>query len=497
MTQTIKELIFEVTLKTDIILNQKAATEGNQQTLDFIPGNNFLGIVAKSYKEFNDSLTVFHRNKVRFGDAHPVNEEGERALRIPASFYHAKMKGKPEILVHHKIPKGKNDQIHQFEPKQYRSGFYYIQNPAEEQTPLYKVKAKIEKSFAIKSAYDREARRSKEGQMYGYESLLQDSKWRFSVFVDQDVDDKTTEKIKNKLTGTHTIGRSRTAQYGLIQIEPIGEKDYSSTPIEGKEYVLVYADARLIFLDDNGIPTFQPTAEDLGFENGQIDWRNSQLRFFQYAPWNGQRKARDTDRCGIEKGSVFFVEKKENDMPLAYTGNDFVGYYQNEGFGKVIIDPEFLATKGDSQIGESRYFKNVEKEEKEKAKPNGNLKTSEDPVFKFLLQKQQQENTKTKIYELVNSFKNDHKKAFSKEVFASQWGTIRSMAMQGKTDDQILDYTSKGVAKDKWDENGRRDKLKKFFCLIKDEKTKLDSEAQQSAIINLASEMAKICKGGN
>lgn len=495
MTQTIKELIFEVTLKTDIILNQKAATEGNQQTLDFIPGNNFLGIVAKSYKEFDDSLMVFHRNKVRFGDAHPVNEEGERALRIPASFYHAKMKGKPEILVHHQIPKGKNDEIHQFEPKQYRSGFYYIQNPAEEQTPLYKVEAKIDKSFAIKSAYDREARRSREGQMYGYESLQKDSRWRFSVFVDQDVDDKTTEKIKNKLTGTHTIGRSRTAQYGLIQIESVDEKDYTSASIEGKEFVLVYADARLIFLDDNGLPTFQPKAEDLGFKNGQIDWRNSQLRFFQYAPWNGQRKARDTDRCGIEKGSVFFVEKKEKDMPLMYTGNDFVGYYQNEGFGKVIIDPEFLATKADSQIGESRYFINEEKKE-DNTKSNENQRKSEvpkDPVFKFLLQKQQQENTKTKIYELVNSFKNDHKKAFSKEVFASQWGTIRSMAMQGKTDDQILDYTSKGVAKDKWDENGRRDKLKKFFESIK----ALDSKDQQSAIINLASEMAKICKGGN
>lgn len=39
-------LQFKCTLLSDVILNQKAATEGPNQTLDFIPGSNFLGIVA-------------------------------------------------------------------------------------------------------------------------------------------------------------------------------------------------------------------------------------------------------------------------------------------------------------------------------------------------------------------------------------------------------------------------------------------------------------------
>lgn len=41
-----KILQYRCTLCTDVILNVKSATEGNNQTLDFIPGNNFLGIVA-------------------------------------------------------------------------------------------------------------------------------------------------------------------------------------------------------------------------------------------------------------------------------------------------------------------------------------------------------------------------------------------------------------------------------------------------------------------
>ena len=41
-----KTLKFKCTLLTDVILNQKSTSEGANQTLDFIPGNVFLGIAA-------------------------------------------------------------------------------------------------------------------------------------------------------------------------------------------------------------------------------------------------------------------------------------------------------------------------------------------------------------------------------------------------------------------------------------------------------------------
>ena len=46
MTKTIK---FKCTLESDLVLSQTSSSEGNQKTLDFIPGNNFLGIVAARY----------------------------------------------------------------------------------------------------------------------------------------------------------------------------------------------------------------------------------------------------------------------------------------------------------------------------------------------------------------------------------------------------------------------------------------------------------------
>ena len=51
-----KEIFFKCTLVSDIVLNSKLATEGNMTTLDFIPGSNFLGIVAgKIYNSLQNS----------------------------------------------------------------------------------------------------------------------------------------------------------------------------------------------------------------------------------------------------------------------------------------------------------------------------------------------------------------------------------------------------------------------------------------------------------
>ena len=89
MTKTLK---FRCTLESDLVLSQTSSSEGNQKTLDFIPGNNFLGIVAsKMYKEgSSESLELFHSGKVRFGDAHP-SVDGIRGLRVPASMYSPKL----------------------------------------------------------------------------------------------------------------------------------------------------------------------------------------------------------------------------------------------------------------------------------------------------------------------------------------------------------------------------------------------------------------------
>lgn len=53
-----EKIQFRCELLSDIVLNDSSATEGKRRSLDFIPGNNFLGIVASQL--YKDSMSIFH-----------------------------------------------------------------------------------------------------------------------------------------------------------------------------------------------------------------------------------------------------------------------------------------------------------------------------------------------------------------------------------------------------------------------------------------------------
>lgn len=503
--ETIK---FSCKLLTDVIVNQSAATEGPNATLDFIPGSNFLGIAAGNlYYDGNedserlsreDSWLVFHSGAVRFGDAHPAYDQ-ERTLRIPASFYYPKLSNiTRECYIHHAITKQQQDKLVKKQLKQCRSGFYTLGSNL-----VRAIKTPV--AFAIKSAYDRESRRSKDEQMYGYQSLSKDQEFYFEIELDEAVI-SLKERITSALIGTRRIGRSKTAQYGQVEIALA--KDGFSQPLStankvkcgDTECVIVYADSRLIFLDSNGLPTFQPSPDQLGIygdPDAKVLYDKSQIRTFQYAPWNFKRQYFDTDRCGIEKGSVFVVATSaQSPSESAYLGS-----YRNEGFGKVIYNPAFLQADSKACAKMNWYVEDEKEKEKEKdeikleddeKQVNLQVFSSEDqPLLAYLLRLREDDKREKKIYQLVNTWVNENKSKFKGNQFASQWGTIRSIAMMYKPKEVIKNkiekYLNHGVAKDKWVEKRRKQSLLEFFKGID------DSDAQL-AIINLAAEMAKACK---
>ncbi len=471
-------LKFKCNLLSDVILNQKAATEGPNQTLDFIPGSCFLGIVASELYEklgMNEkTLELFHSSKVRFGDAHPSKGD-VRGLKIPASMFYPKLKKitDGEIYVHHLIPNLEDDTLKKKQLKQCRNGFYtFAGDKATE--------VKTETNFAIKSAYDREKRRSEDNKMYGYESLQKGLELLFEVQVDTD---DLASVVKNALVGKKRVGRSRTAQYGLVKITETNYNDVESGKSDNNQ-IAVYADARLIFLDTYGLPTFRPTEEQLGLpKEAKILWDKSQIRTFQYAPWNFQRQCFDTDRCGIEKGSVFVVDVSKCDN-LPELESRYLGSYNNEGFGKVIYNPEFLKAKED---GQALYIV----DDKVDNSPNPDKKTlSGSPLLDYIQKQQSEENKDNCIYSNVNVWVNDNKAAFQgKEKFASQWGAIRGIAMATEEDSKIIGnvstYIGHGVKSSDWDGN-RRKKLEEFM--------KENEKNIREALVNLAAEMAKKCR---
>ena len=473
MTKTLK---FKCTLESDLVLSQTSSSEGNQKTLDFIPGNNFLGIVAdKLYKDGSlESLEMFHSGKVRFGDAHP-SVDGIRGLKVPASMYYPKLgSASKECYIHH-LTDHSNTTIKEKQLKQCREGFFSFGETTGKRVD-------IQKNFAIKSAYDSEKRRSKDSQMFGYESLSKGLDMYFEV--ESELTDEQNQQIIDALCGKKNIGHSRSAEYGLVTIEQFDYQEVKSTkPDDNAEFITVYADGRLIFLDENGEPTYQPTAETLGVPGGEIDWSKSQIRTFQYAPWNGKRHTYEADRCGIEKGSVFVVKKNGVACPEK---SQYVGFYKNEGFGKVIYNPAFLAGNPDEQ-GRALFTL----EEKEPGQQHvANVPKPSSSLIAFLENKKQIVDSNQSVYQVVQNEVELLENYFRKGQFASQWGSMRSIAMIISDSKQLIDaidaFLSHGVAKDKWEERGRKKLLDSFMKENKDKDL-------QSIMINLASEMAKKC----
>lgn len=503
-----KTLQFKCTLLSDVILSQKAATEGNQDTLSFIPGNNFLGIVAHDYAQFSpkEQVEIFHSGNVRFGDAHPATKGAIiRSLHVPASLFYPKLKSLGEAsYVHHFYHRSDDHDGMEGLPqqlKQSRDGFYEFTTHDEA------TNVDIIKGFALKSSYDRVLRRSKDSQMFGYEGLKKGSEYLFSVETD---DESLAQAIEERLIGIKHIGRSRTAQYGLVEISKMAFQELTSQPatftMNGDTYITVYADGRLIFIDDTCMPTFRPTAAMLGL-NGEIIWEKSQVRTFQYAPWNGKRQTRDTDRVGFEKGSVFVV--KLNQEPISGSLPSYIGSYQNEGFGKVIYGWGLLQKSGENGLTDLKVVK------KEKEDVYQNVPLSGTPLLTFLGKKQKEADANAFIYKQVNQFVNDYNSKFASKSFASQWGAIRTIALQHNTVDCLLyelydkkqtkqryatptdsrtereeswGYITHGIKSKDWEKNNRGNILREFIEAMGNSQY---GDLSQRSLVNLASEMAK------
>ena len=217
---------------------------------------------------------------------------------------------------------------------------------------------------------------------------------------------------------------------------------------------------------------------------GEIDWSKSQIRTFQYAPWNGKRHTYEADRCGIEKGSVFVVKSNGASCPET---SRYVGFYVNEGFGKVIYNPFFLA--GNSNEQGRALITLAEKEQK--VLPTPNSPNPHSPLIAFLENKKQTVESNQTVYQIVQDEVKILDPYFKKGKFASQWGSIRSLAMITPDSQQLITaidaFLSHGVAKDKWEEQNRKGRLDDFMA-------NHEREDLQSIMINLASEMAKKCK---
>ncbi|HRQ28798.1 MAG TPA: hypothetical protein PLU49_01910 [Saprospiraceae bacterium] len=493
---------YKCTLKTDVVLNASLATEGNMETLDYIPGSNFLGIVANQiYQNYMDqAVEVLHNGHVSFGDGIIYNDEV--FYPMPNCFLQDKLEkkivdkeeadqGKKSDAVyldfnidHKKGVLNKHNQKRQL--KQMRSGFISASG---------KIITEIPKSFSLKSAYDRANRRTDEGKMFGFEAIEAGTQFLFSINFK---DENHIQIVENALLGNKRIGKSKSAEYGQVLIEHF---DKSEIEIEAQRIVenvtIVYAQSNLCFIDkETGQQTFQPTADQLGVPGGKVVWDKSQIRTFTYSPWNFQRNASSMQRHCIKMGSVFYVEGASAER----NENQQIGEFYNEGLGRVIYDPIFLKSNPDDERLTSLSFVKADliKEEIGKNSEPVAINTS---LGHFLKKQKDLAEAELKLAKEINEAIEKYKDTgITRKVTSSQWGNIRAVATdflinvktweefmiklglkEGEKKNGLL--TCGKMAEKLWDERNIKD--------IKELLTNIQNENKLLFTIKFSSEMAK------
>jgi len=495
-----KEKYFTCKLLSDVVLNASLATEGNMETLDYIPGSNFLGIVAaalypKMEGKEDEVYDLFHSDKVSFGDAVISEDRQSIFYAQPFTYFKDKLGKDSNIYLHHLIDHVnviKNEAGDIIQLKQERSGFLNSNG---------KFIKEVKKTFALKSAQDRKTRSSKESAMFGFESIKAGQVFIFSVKYTNDND---MDIIRRYLEGIKYIGKSKSAQYGKVEIKEV-ENVKKIANFQPSDYILVYAESNLCFIDEViGQSTFQPTADQLGLPGGKIDWALSSIRTYSYSPWNFKRNASNSQRNCISKGSVFFVTGAE----IPSDSNIMVGEYQAEGLGRVLFNPSFLQGNSEGKLT-FKIEQNIEKGKvgKPKVVPiKANIKTH---LGKALLKKYDEQYIEKQIAQnVINALgKKDENWDLKKNITSSQWGNIRALATEciknnksysdfllelgyepnenGKIKINKTGKLTHGTMFDKmWDKNGRLETLKNI----------LDSHSKQSLVfvVKYTAEMAKI-----
>lgn len=437
-----RELRFEITFKSPIILQASSNTQGKMSSLDFIPGSAFLGMVASRYSDFSNPFKIFHSGAVKFCDAAPI-KDGKEFFKIPLSYFHEKLDGS-KIYNHHLLSREESEKFTQL--KQMRSG--YINDE--------KKKLSLDRDFSQKSAYDKNKRRSMDSQMYGYEAFRAGMKWRFSVKFDANVSEDDISRAKETLERSTRLGKSKSAEYGAVEIKFIGENTdeiQSFTSPEG--YTFVYAKSRLALIDENGNPSYDVKYILPNSNENNVDYAKTQIRISNFTPYNGARSTKDYERACINKGSVIALKNLSAEQIAALKNG--VGAYLSEGFGEVLINPWFL-NGGDAKDNPIEFQKEAETE-----RSTGKIPIQSD-LAKFLKQKQTTKDQALEIAERVADFIESHKDKFSK-ISKSQWGAIRSICRDVATNDSVLDDKEAKISNQTTEEKDENiaDQVSKFI----------------------------------
>lgn len=458
-------LHFTARLLSDAVISERSATTGGHRTLDYLPGAVFLGAAAHKLYSVDPQVafTLFHSGKVRFGNAYPLTADNLPTLPIPLSWHLPKGKEGAELTAVRNLIHTSDAQFEQWDnrgeqQKQLRSGYFALSGE--------KVSPSV--NYRLKTALDRTRQgAARESQLFGYQSLAAGSAWYFSVAADDEVDQKLLSYLAEALSGVIRVGRSRSAEYGLLAVQKTDTAPFSLQPSAGERLIL-YCCSDLALADPlTGAPTYVPDpAAHFGLEGATFAAGRSYLRTRSYAPFNSTRKQFDLERQVIAKGSVLVF-----DRPGGFGADDLAGLhkrlvcgcgnYRQDGLGQLWVNPPFLADEAFTP-GAARALT-----------PPAAAEDKPLPELAHWLNSRAAERAdEAAAIKQVDGWIRDLVKESCPSN--SQWGQLRIIALQAKDlndlSKKLARLTSEGVSQKQWDKpvtvQGKKTTYRQFIVDI-------------------------------
>ena len=350
----------------------------------------------------------------------------------------------------------------------------------------------IRKGRMTKSSIDPERfGRTQDGALFAHEHLDAGQTFRGAVTFAASDRELAEMAFKALAAGAAFIGRSRHAQYGEVQIDPVAtDREWPLTgTLVGSDWIVVHALSDLALRDEgSGTPTLTPQADAFGLPSRFV-WRpeRSALRTRHYSPFNATRRRPDLLRSVLCRGSIIVfaadnapLDAAEATAVVSRTVRG-IGAFGHDGLGRVAVNPVHVGNTPDPASVLRGYVP--------KSAPVHAAPTPDDALFRFLGHRARLIRAEDDASLLAETWQRELEQQYkgAKEEVgrpvgpsSSQWGAIREAASRAGGNLDLLrkatvgedGFCCRGVSREAWNayvffSEGGRLKRRSFADLVR------------------------------
>ncbi|WP_298128649.1 hypothetical protein [Ferrovum sp.] len=440
-----------ISLIDDCVFSERAATEGAHGTLDRIPGAALLGAAASrlyASLSIDAADAAFHSGRLRFCDGLPADKQLS-TWPVPMCWHYAKsMKPQGDFLVPQDVHNFLHvDDIPKADPTQGNEQAKPLREGYVSQSGRW---IKPKRNYRMKTAIAPETGRAADAQLFGYTALERGQTFIARIEADADFDAQLFSRVAKVLEGQLLLGRSRSAEYGRVQIEHApGAVRPKHGSVTGRNLTL-WLLSDLAPCDANGQATLNLDVQALGLPHGsRVEWGKTFVRARRYSPWNSKRHGYETERQVLVAGGIITITlpaDADSEVCMAQLQRG-IGLHREAGLGQVWINPPLLATA------------NPQFDPRSSAPPKEIMKAPSHPLVDWLKTKTgaTQDDTENKANDIVRDYQEAIESArrvqgypeFVTDFYPSrsQWGSVLEVARvkQGKKLFHALFHERDGV----------------------------------------------------